>query len=356
MHRLDKAYQAFFQRVAAGEQPGYPRFQGRDRYKSFTYPQVGEHGGARLENGALVLSKIGRIVVRWSRPLEGTPKTVTVSREADGWYVLFSCANVPTQSLSPTGRETGIDVGLKVCLVTAEGEVVENPRYYRRGEQRLARAQRRVSRRKKGSNRRKKAAVLLARAHQTVKRQRTDHHHKTALALVRAYDTIYHEAIPARQPQPTPRPDCQWERWVSPEWGQPQGGSQQEHPRRRVGPFPVHPRLQGSMRREASGSGQPSIHQPGLQRVWGVHAQIAERAHPYLPVLRAGLGPRRECGQEHFTGRAGPSGSRRRADGDDAREIRLAPGDGDQRDGEDQRHDRQLAALLRREVVVGRDP
>jgi putative transposase len=133
LHRLDKAFQAFFRRVAAGEKPGYPRFQGRTRYKSFTYPQVGEHGGARLENGFLVLAKIGRLAVRWSRPLEGTPKIVTVSREADGWYVSFSCVEVPTHPLPRTGRETGIDVGLRAFLVTAEGEAVEHPRHYRRG-------------------------------------------------------------------------------------------------------------------------------------------------------------------------------------------------------------------------------
>src|SRR5215831_5974581 len=44
LHRLDRAFQAFFRRVKAGEQPGYPRFQGKDRYTSFTSPQVGEHG------------------------------------------------------------------------------------------------------------------------------------------------------------------------------------------------------------------------------------------------------------------------------------------------------------------------
>jgi len=59
----------------------------------------------------------------------------------------------------------------------------------------LKRAQRRVSRRKKGSTRRRKAVKLLAKAHQTVKRQRQDFHHKTALALVRHYDTISHEAL-----------------------------------------------------------------------------------------------------------------------------------------------------------------
>ena len=100
LKRLDRAFQAFFCRVKAGEKAGYPRFQGWDRYNSFTYKQVGEYGGARLDNGFLVLSKIGRIAVRWSRPLEGTPKTVTISHEADGWYVCFSCADVPNTAAS----------------------------------------------------------------------------------------------------------------------------------------------------------------------------------------------------------------------------------------------------------------
>ncbi|MEI4878514.1 transposase, partial [Klebsiella pneumoniae] len=83
------------------------------------------------------------------RPIEGTIKTVTVSKEADGWYVSFSCAEVPTQPLPETGRETGIDVGLKVFLITADGDVIDNPRHYRKAEKQLKKAQKRVSRRKK---------------------------------------------------------------------------------------------------------------------------------------------------------------------------------------------------------------
>jgi putative transposase len=207
--RLDKTYQAFFRRVKHGEEPraaGFPRFQGRDRYHSFTYKAYGN--GARLDNGFLVLSKIGRIAVRWSRPLEGTPKTVTVSKAADGWYVSCSCAEVPTQPMPSTGRETGLDVGLKVFLITADGDVVANPRHYRKSERDLKKAQQRVSKRKKGSTRRKKAVKLLAKKHQHVRRQRTDFHHKTVLALVRQFDTISYEAIqPAnlsRRPRPVP--------------------------------------------------------------------------------------------------------------------------------------------------------
>jgi putative transposase len=110
-----------------------------------------------------------------------------------------------------TGKETGIDVGLKVFLVAAGGEYVDNPRHYRRAERELKKAHQRISRRQKGSRRRSKAVQQCAKKHQTVHRQRTDFHQKTALALVRQYDVIYYEAIqPAnlsRRPAPIPDPD-----------------------------------------------------------------------------------------------------------------------------------------------------
>ena len=193
IQRLDRAFQGFFRRLKAGEKPGYPRFQGRDRYHSFTYPQYG--GGAVVDGGVLNLSKIGRIPIRLHRPFQGTPKTVTISHEADGWYAIISCADVPIQPLPPTGRETGIDVGLKVFLVTAHGLVVENPRHFRKSERRIAKADKAVVRCKKGSKGRKKAVARRAKAYQTVKRQRLDFHHKTALALVRDNDAIYLEDL-----------------------------------------------------------------------------------------------------------------------------------------------------------------
>jgi putative transposase len=197
-HRLDNAFAACFRRVQAGAHPGSPRLQGKDRYNSFTYAQVGAHGGAALDGAVLSLSKIGRIRLRLHRPLAGTPKTVTISREADGWYACISCAEVPIEPLPATGHETGIDVGLQVFLITADGQVVENPRHHRTAERQLVKAQRRVSRRKKGSRRRRKALALLKRTHQTVQRQRRDFHHKTALALLRQYDAVSREDVQVR--------------------------------------------------------------------------------------------------------------------------------------------------------------
>ena len=191
--RLDKAYQAFFRRVKAGEKAGFPRYQARTRWHSFTYKEFGN--GATLDNGYLVLSKIGRIAVRWSRPTQGTIKTVTISREADGWYACFSCADVPVQRLPETGQDTGIDLGIEAFATLSDGTRIFHPGWYRKAERALKTAQRRVTRREKRSNRRRKAVTLLAKAHQQVKRQRQDFHHKTALALVREYDVIYHEDL-----------------------------------------------------------------------------------------------------------------------------------------------------------------
>jgi putative transposase len=193
--RLDKTYQAFFRRVQRGEKAGFPRFKGRygNRFHSFTFKEYGN--GARLDSGSLVLSKIGRISVHWSRPIEGAPKTVTISRETDGWYVSISCADVPLQPLLATGQETGIDLGLESFATLSDGTRILTPGCYRKAERYLAKSQRRVSRRKTGSQRRRKAVAILAKAHQAVRRQRADFHHKTAHQLVRAYDTVYHEDL-----------------------------------------------------------------------------------------------------------------------------------------------------------------
>jgi putative transposase len=194
--RLDKTYQAFFARIKRHEKAGFPRFKGQNRYCSFTFKEYGN--GARLDTNSLVLAKIGRIKVHWSRPITGMPKTITISKEADGWYMSVSCADVPAQPLPPTGQETGIDLGIEAFATLASGERMHSPACYRKAERYLAKCAKRVARRKKGSKRRKKAVQFLAKAHQDVRRQRHDFHHKTALALVRHYDVIYHEDLQVR--------------------------------------------------------------------------------------------------------------------------------------------------------------
>src|SRR5215831_1060099 len=93
LRRLEKTFQAFFRRMQRAEKAGFPRFKGGNRSRSFTYPHYGN--GATLDGGILTLSKSGRIARKAHRPIEGTPKTVTIRQEADGWYVAISCVDVP---------------------------------------------------------------------------------------------------------------------------------------------------------------------------------------------------------------------------------------------------------------------
>lgn len=184
---LDKAFQAFFRRVKAGEKPGYPRFRGRDRYDSFGYKELGN--GFKLDGRRLKLSGIGRVAVRWHRPLEGQIKTVRIRRQAGKWYACFAC-EVEAQPLAPTGQKVGVDVGITSLLTTSDGEHIENPRWYRAEQAKLRVLQRRVSRRKKGGSNRRKAVRALQLQHERIKNRRADFLNKAVHDLVTRYDCI----------------------------------------------------------------------------------------------------------------------------------------------------------------------
>lgn len=196
IYRLDKTYKSFFRRVKSGENPGFPRFKGRNRYHSFTLKVTGNPNGWKLDGKYLHVTNIGIFKMFYDRPIQGNIKTVTIIKSTIGyWFVCFSCDNVPTTPPSPTGKEIGIDVGLEAFAVDSEGHKVENPKYLRQAEAILRRAQRRLSRRKKGSNRRKKARILVAKAHEHIRNQRLDFLHKTANYYVANYDRIYVEDL-----------------------------------------------------------------------------------------------------------------------------------------------------------------
>jgi putative transposase len=184
---LDKAFQNFFHRVKAGETPGYPRFKGPSRFDSFGLKEYGN--GFRVDGRRLKISGIGRIPVRWHRPIEGEIKTVRLVKRADGWYACFSC-EVETKPLPETGAVIGIDVGVASLITTSSGEKTPHPTWYRAEEKNLRRLQRSVSRKQKGSGNRRKAVVTLLRAHQRISNRRKDFLNNLAHELIQRYDVI----------------------------------------------------------------------------------------------------------------------------------------------------------------------
>ena len=196
--RLDRAYQAFFRRCKAGEKPGFPRFKGRGRYRTFTFKDAKNRNGVRIVAGGkrVELVGIGKVKFRQHRPIEGRVKQVSVSLDGDGhWYVAFVCDEVPPKPLPLTGASVGIDVGISTFAALSDGVLVDNPRLREAAQPAIRRAARTVARRKRGSKRRRKAAVILQKQHAKVQRKRKQFHHHTARAIVEGYDSIAVEEL-----------------------------------------------------------------------------------------------------------------------------------------------------------------
>ena len=197
--RVKLAFDRWLKTDKNGDKLGKPRFKGKGRYRSFTYPQIKLDC---IEGNKINLPKIGKVKLIQHRPIpEGlTIKTVTISRKADGYYVTLSLEekSVPalTTEVEPTLKNTlGIDMGLKEFLVTSEGESVPIPQYYRKSQQRLKTLQKRLSRKKKGSKRWLKAVKALAKQHKKVADKRRDFYFKTANELLSKAEVIVHENL-----------------------------------------------------------------------------------------------------------------------------------------------------------------
>lgn len=189
--RVDKSYKNFFRRVKEGkEKAGFPRYQGQNKYNSFTYPQR----GYSIDGNILTLSKIGKVKIELHRPIGGVIKTCTIIRKNDKYYVCFSC-EVESQILPDTGNIIGIDVGIKTFVVGSDGLEIQNKKVYKKASKNLKHLQRLVSKKKKGSNRRKVYVKKLAKAHELVANQRQDIVNKTVHKLINNYDVIVHEDL-----------------------------------------------------------------------------------------------------------------------------------------------------------------
>ena len=197
--RLHRAYENFFRRVQNGEQPGYPRFQGRHRYDSFCYP---DGAGWKLETQQrpkhrkgivrvnLTLTKIGTVKLHLHRAMGGTIKTLTIKREGEHWYAICTCDIGKPEPLPTSYEDVGIDLGVTHFAALSNGEFIDHPRYFRKVEKKLASAQRTLSRKKRGSHRRKKAMQQVAKYHRKIAHQRKDFQHKASRKLVNHYQMI----------------------------------------------------------------------------------------------------------------------------------------------------------------------
>lgn len=189
LRRLDKGFKAFLDRVKRGDKPGFPRYKGKNRYNSITWPSYGD--GCKLKvSGLVYLQGIGNIKFKQHRNVQGQIKTVTVERDGNSWYVVFSCQYEFEAVERHNGPAVGCDVGLEYFANLSSGEQVANPRYFRKSEKRLAKAQRKLSALARNNPLRPKRVIRVAKAHRHIRNQRQDFAHKLSKKFVTTYSLV----------------------------------------------------------------------------------------------------------------------------------------------------------------------
>jgi len=189
--RIHRSFTNFFEGRAS-----FPRWKKPNRYNSLTYPQSGFK--LSCENG-LYLSRVGNVRIFVHRPLLGKVIRLTIKREADGWYAIFTTDRAPTQpkplSEIPAARVRGADMGLAQFATFDDASSAKYPQFHRRSEDELKVLERHLSRKVKGSRRRRGLALRLARLHLHVKRQREDFQNKLVHRIFTKNDMLVLEKL-----------------------------------------------------------------------------------------------------------------------------------------------------------------
>ena len=189
---LEEAYKRFF--TVKGT--GHPKFKSKKKARH-SYTTNNQHGTVALdlETESIRLPKTGKVKAVFHRlPEEGwNLKSATVSMNRDGSYycsVLFEY-DAEIDSLShPEYNAVGLDYKSDGLYASSDGEVCGSPKYFRTGQQRLAKAQRKLRHKHTDSNNYRRACRKIAKEHSHIANQRRDFLHKKSAEITNRYDMV----------------------------------------------------------------------------------------------------------------------------------------------------------------------
>ena len=188
---LQTAYNNFFKRPEVG----FPKFKSR-KGNDCSYTTNNQKGSIYITDKYIKLPKIGLVRTKKHREFDGTIKSVTVSKVPSGKYfvsVLVDC--IDCEKLPKLETKVGIDLGLKEFAITSDGELIENPKWLRKQEDKLRKLQKDLSRCKKGSKNRTKCRLKLAKQHEKIANQRKDFLHKLSKRMIDENQIIVLESL-----------------------------------------------------------------------------------------------------------------------------------------------------------------
>lgn len=182
---LDKALKQSSRK--AKNKKGFPTFKAKKLDESgIRFPSF------KIEGNRIILPKMtGGIKIKFHRPLLGKKGSLTLTKDKLGHYFVSILVTVEEpEFVTEINNAVGIDVGLKSFAVTSDGEVIDNPKFYKRSQEKLAKLQRQHSKKLKGSNNREKSRLRLAKQHKKVTNQRKDSINQVASSITKNNDLI----------------------------------------------------------------------------------------------------------------------------------------------------------------------
>ena len=237
--RLVLAFKNFFDRVAKGQTPGYPRFKSYKKYPGWGYKTYGDGwsllsqksktnaaGRTKYGYGAVRLTDIGNISIRGAARFLGIPKTAEIMRKGDKWYLSVT-VNVTQQAIGRVGgnESMAFDWGLATLLTQVVGDPmtgaikeVDNPRWLKNQIGAIAQVQKTISKletaakAKSGKDKHfpvchqlKLAYARRRSIYGRVARQRGDFYHQLTAKLVGQYGLIVTEELAIKNMTKAPK-------------------------------------------------------------------------------------------------------------------------------------------------------
>ncbi len=177
---LDKAFANFF-----AKRSRFPKLK-----KKATTPHAMRFNGAVYirDSKTVRIPKMGHVKARVDRFPDGETKSATVKQDAVGkWWIIFVAHEEWSIPFRDGENPIGIDMGLSSFATLSNGTKIDAPRFYRRGERQLRKAQRIMARKQRGSKNRLKAKNHVARIHEKIRNRRESFLHRVSKTLVQEY-------------------------------------------------------------------------------------------------------------------------------------------------------------------------
>jgi len=184
--QLDRALKDSFK-----TEKGFPNFKQKNLLSdSFSCPQKWN-----LNKNNISIPKIGKVQWIKHRPLQGKPKSITITQDGDKWFCSVLCEYEIKEKPKKDKNIVGIDVGLKEFAVLSDKTVIPNPRHTKNNEKKLKREQRKLSRKRKRSRNQLKQRLKVRKIHSKIKNSRQDFLHKTTSNIITKYDGVVLEDL-----------------------------------------------------------------------------------------------------------------------------------------------------------------